>query len=744
MRYRNLIFILLTLTLFHCQGPGNNNYTENEDIARKVDSLLNLMTLEEKIGQMTQYSGTMAETGPSVGNADRVAEIESGRVGSMLNITGPDATRKAQELALRSRLKIPMLFGYDVIHGFRTIFPIPLGEAASFDLDAIESSARVAAVEASAAGVHWTFAPMVDIARDPRWGRIMEGAGEDPYYGAQVAGARVKGFQGDDLSDPATVIACAKHYVAYGAAESGKDYNTVDMSRMRLFNVYLPPFKAALNAHVRTFMNSFNDFDGVPATGNTYLIRNILKGRWDFNGFVVSDYNSVAEMVPHGFAADQKDAAKKAVIAGCDMEMVSGTYQLFLPELVRSGEINENLIDDAVRRILTVKYELGLFDDPFKYCNPAREKSVTLSQEHKEIAENVAKRSIVLLKNENKTLPLSKDTRTIAVIGPLADSQIDMNGEWFGRGRPEDVKTLLASLRERYADHVNILYARGCDVNSTDKSKFGIAMSIARQADVVIAAVGESWAMTGEAHSRSSLELPGVQLDLLKLLQSTGKPIVVTLMNGRPLSIRWVKDNVPAILECWFLGTAAGDAITDVLFGDYNPSGKLPVSFPYSVGQVPVFYNHRNTGRPVDPDVRWTSKYIDIPNDPLFPFGFGLSYTSFEYKNLQISAEKIKKSDSLNISMDVTNTGEVGGEEVVQLYIRDLVASITRPVLELKGFHKIRLEPGDTRNIKFTIHPRDLGFYNNNLEFLVEPGTFKVFVGSSSGDIRLQGQFDLQ
>ncbi len=732
---------LILLVSYACNTKVHNSINTNlsasdQRIEQKIDSILSLMTLEEKIGQMTQYSGGFEFTGPTGGDVMKKDEILAGRVGSMLNVIGAKDTREYQKAAVEdTRLGIPLIFGYDVIHGFKTIFPVPLGEAASWDLDAIEKSAHIAAVEASAAGVHWTFAPMVDIARDPRWGRVMEGAGEDTYYGSLVAKARVKGFQGADLAADSTVVACAKHFAAYGAAEGGRDYNTTDMSIWRLNEIYLPPFKAALDAGAGTFMNSFNDLNGMPATGNQYLVHKTLKKDWQFDGFVVSDWGSIGEMKAHGVAADDRQAAKLAIENNCDMDMESRAYKNSLADLVKSGEVDEQLLNDAVRRILRIKFRLGLFDDPFRYCSEERENKEILSPAHREAAREIARKSIVLLKNEGNILPLKKDLKRIAVIGPLADSQKDIIGSWSAKGDPKDAIPLLKGIQDAVGPNSQVVYAKGCDITGDDLSGFAEAINLAKGADVVVAAVGESASMTGEASSRGNIGLPGVQQELLKALKNTGKPVVAVLMNGRPLVLSWLDKNIPSILETWFLGTEAGPAIADVLFGDYNPSGKLPISFPYDVGQIPVYYNHFNTGRPAT-DQKYTSRYLDIPNEPLYPFGYGLSYTDFEFSDITLDKTTLGFDDALKISVNVKNSGSREGEEVVQLYIRDLVGSLTRPVKELKGFQKITLAPGATKSVEFMLTANDLRFYNANMEFKAEPGDFKVFIGPNSADVK--------
>lgn len=722
-----------------CSGGFHKNSTQHifssdKIIEHKVDSVLKLMTLEEKIGQMNQLTGDGEVTGPITLAASYQEAIKKGQVGSMLNINGAAYTRKIQKIAVeQSRLGIPLIFGYDVIHGYKTIFPIPLGEAASFDLQSIEQSARVAAIEAAASGQHWTFAPMVDIARDPRWGRVMEGAGEDPYYGSLVATARVIGFQGNNLADTSTIMACAKHFVAYGATMSGRDYNTVDISNRTLYEVYLPPFKAALDAGVATFMSSFNELNGVPVTGNKEMIHDLLKGKWGFEGFVVSDWASIMELMPQGIVANPYEAADVAMNAGIDMDMEAHIYTAELPKLLKEGKITEAQIDDAVRRILRMKFKLGLFDDPYRYCDTIREKEQVLSQGHLDIARDAVRKSIVLLKN-NGVLPLSKNVKSIGVIGPLADDQLDMMGTWSAMGDAKDVVTLLSALKVKLPK-ATITYAKGCEIDGDSKADFSQALAVARRSDVVVVVVGEAAMMSGEALSRAYLDLPGVQKDLVLALNALHKPMVVVMMNGRPLTIEWMDQQVPAILEAWLPGTMGGPAIADVLFGDYNPSGKLPMTFPRSTGQIPLFYYQKNTGRPRIDSVRYTSKYIDSPNTPLYPFGYGLSYTTFDYSNFAISRPTIGMNDTLTVSVKVKNSGKYDGAEVVQLYIRDMVGSVTRPIKELKGIKKMFLKVGEEATVKFKLTAQDLAFYTRDMEFKAEPGDFKVFVGSNSADL---------
>ena len=724
------------------------SFSQPKTIDQKVNALLKQMTLEEKIGQLNQYTGDNAATGPITINPNKQAEIKQGLIGSMLNILGTQYTRQYQELAMQSRLKIPLLFGQDVIHGYKTTFPLPLAEAASWDLDAMELSARIAAVEASASGIHWTFAPMVDISRDPRWGRVMEGAGEDTYLGSKIAYARVKGFQGK-LGDVNSVMACVKHFAAYGAAVGGRDYNSVDMSERMLWETYLPPFKSALDAGAATFMNSFNDLNGIPATGNKYLQRDILKGKWNFQGFVVSDWGSIGEMVSHGYSKDNKEAALQAITAGSDMDMESNAYRYHLAELVKEKKVSITLIDDAVKRILRKKFELGLFDDPFKYCNPEREQAALNNPEHRKAARDIAAKSIVLLKNENAILPLSKETKTIAFIGPLVKERKQNMGFWSVELPEVDYDKHVISqwegVQNKVGNSAKLLYAKGCEIEGDNKDGFAEAVAVANQADVVILSIGERRDMSGEAKSRSNLRLPGVQEELIKAIQATGKPIVVLINAGRPLIFNYTADTVPAILYTWWLGTEAGNAIADVLFGDYNPSGKLPMSFPREEGQIPIYYNHFNTGRPAanETATNYVSAYTDLKNSPKFPFGFGLSYTTFDYSDLKLSKNKIKSTETIEASMTITNSGKVAGEEVVQLYLRDKVGSVVRPIIELKDFQKIKLNAGETKMVKFTIDKQKLSFYNTDLKWITEPGDFDLMIGSSSSDIRLKATFEL-
>lgn len=708
----------------------------DKKITQQVEALLQKMTLEEKIGQMNQYNGPWAATGPLTNDGNLLDQVKTGKVGSMLNVTGVKRTRELQELALQSRLKIPLLFGQDVIHGYRTIFPIPLAEAASWDIPAMEASARVAAIETSASGMHWTFAPMVDIARDPRWGRVMEGAGEDPYLASLIASARVKGFQGKGLGDTSAVMACAKHFVAYGAAEGGRDYNTVDMSLRRLHEVYLPPFKAAADAGVATFMNAFNDLNGIPATGSKYLQRDLLKGSWGFKGFVVSDWGSIGEMIQHGYAKDNREAALLAANAGSDMDMESRSYTKHLSALVKEGKLRMAVIDEAVRRILRKKFEMGLFEDPFRFSDLKREERNWNNPEHRKVAADMARKSIVLLKNEKNILPLSAQTGTIALIGPFVKAKKDHLGFW-SYDWPDDsvrIASIWEAVSRKRGGESKLLYAKGAAITGEDRSGFAEAVEKALQADLVILTVGEARDMSGEAKSRSSIQLPGVQEELVKEIIAVGKPTVVLISAGRPLIFNWTADHAPAILYTWWLGTEGGNAIADVLFGDYNPSGRLPMSFPRAEGQIPIYYNHYNTGRPAmnDSDKFYRSAYSDLSIYPKYPFGYGLGYAQFEYSPVRLSTATLRKGQTLRASVTITNTGKVAGKETVQLYIRDMSGSVVRPVRELKGFQQLQLEAGETKTVSFNLTVEDLRFYNEQLKYIWEPGAFKVYIGKDA------------
>ena len=728
--------ILLSLVL---AGLGIT-ISAQKSIDQKVTELMAKMTLEEKIGQLNQYNDDITATGPITKDADKAGQVRAGKLGSILNAIGTKNTKNWQDQAMQSRLKIPLLFGQDVIHGFRTTFPIPLGETATWDMNLIEKSARIAATEASAYGIHWTFAPMVDIGRDPRWGRVMEGAGEDTYLGTLVGKARVKGFQGNGLGNKDAVMACAKHFAAYGAAVGGRDYNSVDMSLRQLHETYLPPFKAVSDIGVATFMNSFNDINGIPATGNKYIQRDLLKGAWNFQGFVVSDWGSIGEMIPHGFAKDNKDAALKAIIAGSDMDMESRSYTNHLAELVKEGKVDIQLVDDAVRRILTKKYELGLFDDPYRFINEKREKEQANNPEHRKFAREIGAKSIVLLKNENQLLPLSPTTKKVAIIGPFAKATVENHGFW-SIAFPDDsqrIVTQFDGIKAQLDKNSELLYAKGCNANDNDKSLFAEAVETAKKADVVIMTLGEGHAMSGEAKSRSNIHFSGVQEDLLKEIAKTGKPIILMINAGRPLVFDWASENIPTIVYTWWLGTEAGNSIADVLFGKINPGGKLPMTFPRTEGQIPIYYNHYNTGRPAknNTDRNYVSAYIDLDNDPAYPFGFGLSYTTFQYSDVNVSATQLKGNQTLTASVTLTNSGNYDGEEVVQLYIRDLVGKVVRPVKELKGFQKIFLKKGESKTVSFNITPEDLKFYDDELNFDWESGEFDIMIGTNSAQVQ--------
>ncbi len=727
MRKLTLFTLLITCL---CTSIGNA-----DDIASKVDALLKKMTLEEKAGQLTLYASKWEHTGPVEGQS-YIKEVRAGQCGSILNAPKVEYARQLQEMAVNeSRLGIPLMFGFDVIHGFKTIFPVPLGMASSWDMDAIEKAARVAAIEAAASGVTWTFAPMVDIARDPRWGRIAEGAGEDTYLGCEVAKANVRGFQGKDLADPLTVAACAKHFAAYGAAQAGRDYHTVDMSERMLRETYLPPFKAAADAGVVSFMTAFNELDGVPATGSKFLLKKILRDEWKFNGLVVTDYTSINEMIPHGAAKDLADAAALAMNAGVDLDMMGSAYLKNLEQLLNKKRVTIEQIDNAVRNVLTMKFKLGLFEDPYRYCNEEREKKLIYAKEHMEAAYDVAGKSMVLLKNKDQLLPL-KTGKRIAVIGELAESQRDLLGTWRGRGDWEVTTNVLTSIISSNGEKLTT-FTPGCNVYHNDDSGFKKAVSLAKKSDVVIMVLGETSRMSGEAASRSNITLPGSQTELLREIKKTGKPIVLILLNGRPLALEEEDKLADAILEAWHPGSLSSKVIADMIFGKLVPSGKLPVTFPRNLGQAPIHYNLKNTGRPYDPaypERKFVSCYIDTSNDPLYPFGYGLSYTSFKYSDMKLTQTEMKKGETLKVSVTVTNTGEYDGEEVVQLYIRDLVGSVTRPLKELKGFQKIFLKKGESKTVEFAIGEKQLKFLRQDMTWGSEPGDFEVFIGTNSRD----------
>ena len=736
---KRLTGLALCLLLFAAcsQNPADK---KEAILNQKADSVLKLMTLQEKIGQMVLYTSDWDVTGPTI-RSTYLEDIRKGNCGNIFNAHTVSYVRSLQKAAVEeSRLGIPLLFGYDVIHGYKTIFPISLGESCSWDLSAIEKSARVSASEAAASGLNWTFAPMVDISVEPRWGRVSEGAGEDPFLGSAIARARVHGFQGTDLADTSTILACVKHFAAYGAPQAGRDYNTVDMSKRVFLDTYFPPYKAAIEAGAGSVMTSFNELDGVPSSGNKYLLTDLLRNELGFKGFVVTDYTSINEMVNHGIVANEEEAGALALNAGVDMDMQGEVYFKYLEKQVKAGTVKEKQIDDAVRRILRVKFELGLFDDPYKYCSEAREKAVVYSKENLDAALDVAKRSLVLLKNDNAVLPLHQGEK-IAVIGELAASKRDLLGSWIAAGKWETIPSLLESMKARQGD---ILYAEGCKKMGDDKSGFAEALRTASRADKIVLVIGESCDWCGEASSRSNILVPGVQTDLLAELHKLGKPVVVVLMNGRPLDLSREEGLADAMLETWFAGSMGGEAITQVLFGDYNPSGKLTMTFPRNLGQVPLYYYAKNTGRPIYlPNDKYKSKYIDVPNDPLFPFGFGLSYTSFEYSNLQLSDSVLQAKGSIQATVQVKNTGKVKGEEVVQLYVRDLVGSVTRPVKELKGFQKLELNPDETKTVTFTISPDMLAFHRLDMSYGTEPGEFLVFAGGNSRDV-IQKSFQLK
>jgi len=737
--------------------------SKQSSIDARVDSVMSLMTLEEKIGQLNLPSAGAFVTG-SVESSDIAKKIEQGNAGGLFNIKTVANIRAMQKIAVeKSRLKIPLIFGMDVIHGYESVFPIPLGLSCSWDMNLIERSARIAATEASADGINWTFSPMVDISRDPRWGRVSEGSGEDAYLGSEIAKAMVRGYQGNDLSANNTIMSCVKHYALYGASEAGRDYNTVDMSHQRMYNDYFPPYKAAVDAGVGSIMASFNEVDGIPATANKWLLTEVLRNQWGFNGFVVSDYTAVNEMVTHGIG-DIQTVSAKALEAGLDMDMVSEGLLTTLGKSIKDGRITEKQIDDACRRILKAKFLLGLFDDPYKYCDENRAKSEVFTAANRAEARTVASQSFVLLKNKGNVLPIKK-SGTIALIGPLADAKENMTGTWSVAARFSESISLREGLQKAVGTQAKILYAKGSNLaedsvlekNSTlfgkslhrDKRSATAlrdeALRIAKSADVIVAAVGEAAEMNGEAASRTNIEIPETQRELLKALLKTGKPVVLVLFTGRPLALTWEEQNVPAILNVWFGGSEAGDAIADVLFGDVNPSGKLTMTFPQNVGQVPLYYAHKNTGRPLSGPwfQKFLSNYLDVSNEPLYPFGFGLSYSEFGYGDIKLSASEITASDSLLVSMDVTNKGSRDGSEIVQLYIRDVVGSVTRPMKELKGFQKVSLKAGETKTVNFTLGTKDLSFYNSELKFVAEPGQFQVFVGGNSRDVK-QAAFELK
>lgn len=725
---------LISAMTILCLGGSALAAAGPNGVEGRVSALLDRMTLEEKLGQLQQLDG---EADGSI-RPEHLGLARKGLLGSTLNVRGARRVNELQKAALESRLKIPILFAFDVIHGYRTIFPIPLGEAASFDPGAARSAAAAAAAEAAAAGVRWTFAPMVDIARDARWGRIAEGSGEDPFLGAAFARARVEGFQGRDYSGPANVAACAKHWAAYGAAEAGRDYNTTEVSENTLRNVYYPPFQAAVEAGAATFMSAFNDLGGVPASGNPGTLTGVLRRDWGFDGFVVSDYTSVQELIAHGLAADGADAAAQALNAGVDMEMVSRLYNEHGAALLKDGRLPAAVLDEAVRRVLRVKFRTGIFERP--YAEASRE-AVLIAPAHRRLAREIAGKTMVLLRNEGGILPLSKDLRSLAVIGPLADDRAAMLGSWIGDGKADDAVSVLSGIRAKLP-RAEVVHVQGCAVQGGGGEDFAAAVAAAKKAGAAVLVLGESPDMSGEAASRADIGLPGRQLELARAVAAAGVPVAAVLVNGRPLTLGGLAEAVPAILEAWQPGTEGGHAAADALFGDVNPGGKLPASFPRSVGQLPLYYNQKATGRPPDEKNKYSSKYLDVPVTPLYPFGFGLSYTTFSLSDLRLSSREILPDGTLSVSVKVENTGKRTGDETVQVYIRDLAASVTRPVRELKGFQRLTLGPGSKKSVSFRLDSRHLGFYGRDGRFVVEPGAFQVFVGTSSAG-GLEGAFSV-
>ena len=714
--------------------PVKNTLTDAEKETRFVRDLMKKMTLTEKIGQLSQYVGGELLTGPKSGAVSDSLFVR-GMVGSILNVGGVDNLRKLQQKNMESsRLKIPILFAFDVIHGYKTIFPTPLAESCSWDLALMYETAKVAAIEASASGIHWTFAPMVDVARDPRWGRIVEGAGEDTYLGCKIAEARVRGFQWN-LGKPNALFACAKHFVAYGAPQAGRDYAPVDLSLSTLAEVYLPPFKACIDAGVHTFMSAFNSINGVPATSNRWLLTDLLRKEWKFKGFVVSDWNAVQELKAHGVAETDEDAAMAAFNAGVDMNMTDGLYNRCLEKLVRENRIDMNEIDTSVERILRAKYALGLFEDPYRFLDNQRESREVRSASAMALARKAAASSMVLLKNANALLPLSKQTKRIALVGPLANNRAEVMGSWKARGEDKDVVTVLEGIKNKLGSGTEVNYVQGCDFLDPSTSEFSAALEAAKQSDVVIAVVGEKALMSGESRSRAVLRLPGKQEALLDTLRKAGKPLVVVLMNGRPLCLESVDKQADAMLEAWFPGTQCGNAVADVLFGDIVPAAKLTASFPLTEGQIPNNYNYKRSGRPGDMPYSSTVRHIDVPNRNLYPFGYGLSYTTFSYGEMQCPTAFDDKG-FLPVSVDVTNTGNYDGEEIVQLYVADKVASMVRPIKELKGFQKVFIPKGQTKRVEFKLNVKDLGFWNSLMQYVVEPGTFEIMVGTNSEELQ--------
>lgn len=751
--------LLLSCCAFSLLLTGVRSQNEDRQMNKFIQEIMSKMTLEEKLGQLNLPGSGDIVTGQAK-SSDIAKKIREGKVGGLFNIKSQAKIKEVQRIAVEeSRLKIPLIFGMDVIHGYETVFPIPLGLSCSWDMKLIEQSARIAAIEASADGINWTFSPMVDICKDARWGRIAEGVGEDAYLGYHISQAMVKGYQGDNLMKDNTIMSCVKHFALYGASESGRDYNTVDMSRHRMYNDYFPPYKGAVDAGAGSIMASFNEIDGIPATANKWLLTDVLRKQWGFDGFVVSDYTGINEMIDHGIG-DLQEVSARALNAGLDMDMVGEGLLTTITASIKNGKVKIEDVNAACRRILEAKYKLGLFKDPFLYCNEARLKTDIYSKAHRDTARKLTAQTFVLLKNENNILPLKKQG-TVAVVGPLADNKKNMPGTWSVAAKHDQAISLLEGLKELVGDKVNIIHARGSnlDADSLFEERAGMfgkslnrdsrsaqamideAVSIAKKSDVVIVAAGESAEMTGEASSRTNLDIPQAQKDLIAALLKTGKPVVLVLFTGRPLTIKWESENVPAILNVWFPGSEAGYAITDVLFGDENPSGKLTASWPQNIGQLPLYYAHKNTGRPL-PQGQWFQKfrsnYLDVSNDALYPFGYGLSYTNFEYKDMKVSNKMLHSNQVLKATVKVTNTGKMKGKETVQLYIRDVVGSVTRPVKELKGFEKIELMPGESREVTFTITPEDLKFYNYDLLYDWEEGDFDIMIGSNSSNVKVE------
>ncbi len=761
IKFYRFLILFLFVTIANAQ-KNKKSIANSKEIF--VSNLISKMTLEEKIGQLNLPTAGDITTGQAI-SSNIAKNIEAGNVGGLFNIKTAKKIREVQQIAVeKSRLKIPLLFGMDVIHGYETTFPIPLGLSCTWDMKLVERSARIAAQEASADGINWTFSPMVDISRDPRWGRVSEGSGEDAYLGSQIAKAMVKGYQGDDLSKNNTILACVKHFALYGAPDAGREYNTVDMSRLKMYNDYFPPYKAAIDAGAGSVMASFNEVDGIPATGNKWLMTDVLRKQWGFKGFVVTDYTGIPEMTEHGMG-DLQSVAALALNAGIEMDMVGDGFAKTLKKSLSEGKVLISQIDNAVRLILNSKYDLGLFQNPYQYCDEVRAKTEVYSKENRAEARKIAAQSLVLLKNESGILPLKK-SGTVAIIGPLADAKENMSGTWSVATKLENSISLLDGIKDVAGANTKITYAKGSNLDDdatfeenatmfgkslhrdsrTKAELLSEAIKIAEESDVIIAALGESAEMSGECTSRTNLEIPQTQKDLLQELLKLGKPLVLVLFNGRPLVLNQENATVPAILDVWFAGSEAGFAIADVLFGDENPSGKLSMTFPRSVGQIPIFYNHKNTGRPLGNDLgdfeKFKSNYIDERNEPIYPFGFGLSYTKFEYNNLKLSTNKIKCNETVMVSVEILNIGNCDGKEVVQLYIRDLVGSITRPVKELKGFQKIEIKKGETKTVIFEISVEDLKFYNSDLKYAAETGEFEVFIGTNS-DANLKEKFEL-